>query len=83
MVLGMVTMASTIARKDSMDAEPLLIVCCGCKRLRVGPMEFVEMDPYELWQKRNSISHTLCPECANRHYGFSRKQYASIACRSG
>lgn len=44
-------------------------------------MEFVVMDPYELWEKRESISHTLCPECAALHYGFSRQLYAEIARR--
>ena len=46
--------------------------------MRVGPMEFVVVDPYELWEKRESISHTLCPECANLYYGFSRNHYAKI-----
>lgn len=77
----MVTLDSAPLARRSADADEFLIVCCGCKRLRVGPMEFVVMDPYELWEKRESISHTLCPECAALHYGFSKKHYADIACR--
>lgn len=74
----MVTLDSAPLAHPGVDTDEFLIVCCGCKRLRVGPMEFVVMNPYELWEKRESISHTLCPECANLYYGFSRNHYAKI-----
>ncbi len=63
------------------EAEELLIVCCGCKRVRVGPLEFVEDESGLLWEKRDAISHTLCPECADQHYGFSRERYVEVVCR--
>ncbi|HRE84532.1 MAG TPA: hypothetical protein PLN52_26045 [Opitutaceae bacterium] len=60
--------------------DELLIVCCGCNRQRVGPLEFVP-SPADLAQKApESISHTLCPECAEKHYGFSRDRYQAVVC---
>ncbi len=63
------------------EGGELLIVCCGCQRLRVGPLEFVEDQSGMLWEKRDAISHTLCPECADQHYGFSRERYVEVVCR--
>lgn len=60
--------------------DDYLIVCCGCKRLRVGPLEFVEVPLGDLFENAESISHTLCPDCAFRHYGFSRDRYAQVVC---
>lgn len=58
--------------------DELVIVCCGCHRQRVSPLEFIA-SPIDLAQKApESISHTLCPECAEKHYGFSRDRYHSV-----
>jgi|GEM_PF-5902014 len=61
--------------------DELIVVCCGCQRLRVGPLDFVEADE-RIDAKRDSVSHTLCPDCADRHYGFSRARYTEIVCKS-
>lgn len=74
--------ATAFARLAPRLVEEMVVVCCGCQRLRLGPLAFGRRVEANVDVSAESISHTLCPECAERHYGFSRERYAAVVCKA-
>ncbi len=53
--------------------EGFLRVCSFCKRIRVE-REWIPIEQYITTHSEAEISHTLCPECTEKHYSqFLRK----------
>ena len=49
--------------------EGFLPVCSFCKRIRVADDDWVPIDQYVHEHSEAELSHSLCPECAEMHYG--------------
>ncbi len=49
--------------------QGMLPICGFCKRIRVAPGEWQQLERYISDHSEASFSHTFCPECAERHYG--------------
>lgn len=48
--------------------EGFLPVCSFCKKIRVGK-EWIQLEKYIADHSEAVFSHSLCPECAEEHYG--------------
>lgn len=48
--------------------EGFLPVCSFCKKIRVGK-EWIQLEKYITDHSEAVFSHSLCPECAEKHYG--------------
>jgi hypothetical protein len=49
--------------------EGFLPVCSFCKRIRVRDDDWVPIDQYVHEHSEAEFSHSLCPACAEEHYG--------------
>jgi len=45
-------------------SDNIIVVCCGCKRLKLSAYTWVTIDVPD----SNRISHDTCPECIQRLY---------------
>ena len=49
--------------------EGLIVVCAFCKKIRVGEDTWVPIEEFVRDRAPVEFSHSLCPSCAQEHYG--------------
>ena len=57
--------------------ERFLFVCSFCKKIRFEK-EWIPIEDYIREHSESEFSHSLCPECAKKHYGNFLKNEESI-----
>ncbi len=53
--------------------EGLLPVCSFCKKIRDRDETWYPMEKYIADHSRADFTHSVCPDCARKHYGFILK----------
>ncbi|MCC7478073.1 hypothetical protein IT575_06390 [bacterium] len=53
--------------------EGLLHMCSFCKSISIDD-EWIAFEQYLQQYSRLRLSHSLCPDCASRHYGYTEEQ---------
>ncbi len=53
--------------------EGLLPVCSFCKKIRDRDETWYPMEKYIADHSRADFTHSVCPDCAQKHYGFILK----------
>ena len=68
------------SRRQIRTLEGILPMCANCKKIRkedappADPRSWMPVDSYISGHSEAAISHGICPECAGKLYGWSKKE---------
>jgi len=70
LLLGFIVAVTRVFFKQIHYLEGFLQVCSFCKSIRVGD-KWVPLEEFMQQRAEVKMSHSLCPPCALKHYGYS------------